>query len=101
MKVIRSAYGSESSHTVLASEAISKWKEWNTECGSPLFVNCGWNRMNGFGKIAQAEVATQETMEITGLGNLQYRISDSSERQRAIKDGWPESKHGSFQRAQF
>jgi hypothetical protein len=69
MKVIRSAYGSESSHTVLASEAISKWKEWNTECGSPLFVNCGWNRMNGFGKIAQAEVATQVTMETSGLGN--------------------------------
>jgi hypothetical protein len=67
------------------------------ECGSSLFVNCGWNRMNGFGKIAQAEVATQETMEISGLGNLQYRISDSSERQRAIKDGWPESKYDFFQ----
>jgi sarcosine oxidase/L-pipecolate oxidase len=98
MKVIRSAYGSESSHTVLASEAIAKWKEWNMKCGSPLFVNCGWNRMNGSGKIAEAEVATQRTMETDGLGNSQYRISNFSERQRAIQDGWPPSKYDPFNR---
>jgi len=98
MKVIRSAYWSESTHTTLATKAIYKWKEWSIEYGSPLFVNCGCNRMTGSGKIAHAEVATQETMETSGSRSSQYRMPDSSERERAIKDGWKESKYDPFNR---
>lgn len=98
MKVIRSAYGSESSHTILATEAISKWREWNLEAAQPLFVNCGWTRMSESGAIAPAEIATQENLRSIGKGKSQYRITDSSEQQRALKDGWKRTKYDPFDR---
>lgn len=96
MKVIRSAYGSESNHTTLAMDAISKWKEWNKESGKTLFVNCGWNRMNESGSIASAEVANQEALKAGGKGDSQYRITDPAEQNRAIRDGWAKTKCDPF-----
>lgn len=98
MKVIRSAYGSESSHTILATEAISEWKEWNNEAGRPLFVNCGWTRMTESGTIAPAEVATQDNLQKSGKGDTQYRITNDSDRKRANSDGWLRTKYDPFNR---
>lgn len=96
MKVIRSAYGSESLHHDLATEAISKWEVWNAEAGQPLFVKCGWARITGRGSIPPVDLATLATMAAAGQDQTQYLIGDPTEEERALKDGWAKTKFDPF-----
>lgn len=96
MKVIRSAYGSQSLHHDLATEAISKWEAWNAEAGQPLFVRCGWARISGKGSIPPVDRATLATMAAAGQDQTQYLVGDPAEEQRALEDGWAKTKYDPF-----
>lgn len=54
--------------------------------------------MHGSGTISEAETATLKTLEASGQGDSQYRITDPSEQQRAIRNGWAREKYDPFDR---
>ncbi|PYH92932.1 sarcosine oxidase [Aspergillus ellipticus CBS 707.79] len=64
----------------------------------PLFVNCGWARLNEHGETIAVEVDTLETMQKLGLRESQYRLDDTGERARAVEQGWSETSIDPFHR---
>jgi sarcosine oxidase/L-pipecolate oxidase len=72
---------------LLALEAMEAWSMWNTEVDHPLFVQCGWARINERGEFPQVEIEDIETMERLGLRESQYRLDDLIDRERAMSEG--------------
>ncbi|KZF20373.1 sarcosine oxidase [Xylona heveae TC161] len=97
-KVIRAAYGSKGHYTSLAMEAVESWKSWNKEASHPLLINSGWARTNDKEELLPVEVKNFKTMEALGLRESQYQLADTAERERAISQGWSDTKVDPFGR---
>lgn len=54
--------------------------------------------MSGTGEITPVELETLATMAAAGQGQSQYRINNASDRERALRDGWPRTKQDPFHR---
>lgn len=82
----------------LATQAIDVWKFWNQSSPIPLFVNCGWARLNDEVALDALEIATQSSIDVAGFTQTQYNLEDASERARAEKDGWGGPRLDQFRR---
>lgn len=99
-KIMRAIYGSQVEYQELALDALSQWREWNTEIeagkGLPpgftsqdrLFVNNGVLVMNSDASLTQFEVDSIRNMTASGYAGTQIDLTSPDEVDHAVAGGF-------------